>query len=89
MRTIRPLLIAILLAAATRAGAATAVTAAFDDNGLTEVRRGEGTTAELTRRVYGDLEEKLQVAAKTPEIGKRIDQAMEAIEKENPSVPHS
>lgn len=30
---------------------------------LAEVRRGEGTAAELTRRVYGDLEEKLMVAA--------------------------
>ena len=30
---------------------------------LAEMRRGEGTAAELTRRVYGDLEEKLMVAA--------------------------
>jgi glyoxylase-like metal-dependent hydrolase (beta-lactamase superfamily II) len=30
---------------------------------LTEVRRGEGTVAELTRRVYGDLDEKLALAA--------------------------
>jgi glyoxylase-like metal-dependent hydrolase (beta-lactamase superfamily II) len=30
---------------------------------LAEVRRGPGTAAELTRRVYGDLEEKLMVAA--------------------------
>jgi len=37
---IRPLLIAVLLATALRAAAATPVTAAFDDNGLTEVRRG-------------------------------------------------
>jgi glyoxylase-like metal-dependent hydrolase (beta-lactamase superfamily II) len=30
---------------------------------LAEVRRGGGTAADLTRRVYGDLEEKLMVAA--------------------------
>jgi glyoxylase-like metal-dependent hydrolase (beta-lactamase superfamily II) len=30
---------------------------------LAEVRRGPGTAAELTRRVYGDLDEKLLVAA--------------------------
>jgi glyoxylase-like metal-dependent hydrolase (beta-lactamase superfamily II) len=30
---------------------------------LAEVRRGGGTAAELTRRVYGELEEKLMVAA--------------------------
>jgi len=30
---------------------------------LDEVRRGGGTAAELTRRVYGDLDEKLMVAA--------------------------
>jgi glyoxylase-like metal-dependent hydrolase (beta-lactamase superfamily II) len=30
---------------------------------LTEVRGGEGTAAELTRRVYGDLDEKLALAA--------------------------
>jgi hydroxyacylglutathione hydrolase len=30
---------------------------------LAEVRRGGGTAAELTRRVYGELDEKLMVAA--------------------------
>ena len=30
---------------------------------LAEVRRGSGTVAELTRRVYGDLDEKLLAAA--------------------------
>ena len=30
---------------------------------LAEVRRGRGTAAELTRRVYGDLDDKLMVAA--------------------------
>ena len=30
---------------------------------LAELRRGEGTAAELTRRVYGELDEKLSVAA--------------------------
>jgi hypothetical protein len=30
---------------------------------LAEARRGPGTAAELTRRVYGDLDEKLNVAA--------------------------
>jgi glyoxylase-like metal-dependent hydrolase (beta-lactamase superfamily II) len=30
---------------------------------LTEVKKGAGTASELTRRVYGDLEEKLLVAA--------------------------
>jgi glyoxylase-like metal-dependent hydrolase (beta-lactamase superfamily II) len=30
---------------------------------LGEVRRGDGTVADLTRRVYGDLEEKLTLAA--------------------------
>jgi hydroxyacylglutathione hydrolase len=30
---------------------------------LAEVRRGGGTATELTRRVYGELEEKLMVAA--------------------------
>ena len=30
---------------------------------LAEVRRGPGTAAELTRRVYGELDDKLMVAA--------------------------
>jgi len=30
---------------------------------LAEVRRGAGSAAQLTRRVYGDLEQKLMVAA--------------------------
>jgi hypothetical protein len=30
---------------------------------LAEVRRGGGTAAELTRRVYGELDEKLMMAA--------------------------
>ena len=30
---------------------------------LAELRRGEGTAAELTPRVYGELDEKLSVAA--------------------------
>jgi hypothetical protein len=53
---------------------------------LVEVRRGEGTAAELTRRVYGELDEKLMIAAEMTlraHLRKLVDERAVRVETRN------
>jgi glyoxylase-like metal-dependent hydrolase (beta-lactamase superfamily II) len=53
---------------------------------LAEVRRGEGTAAELTRRVYGELDEKLMIAAEMTlraHLRKLVDERAVRVETRN------